>query len=328
MDENKKKPFFLYFATTTPHGPYEVERSWGADRRITPYGFLDEPVEILSDKETILKRLEEADLPLSKKDIGSRGNVLWLDDALGALLNKLKEIGEYENTIIVFFNDHGQAAKGTVYQGGTENPSIIWKYGGFPCGNETDALVSNIDFAPTLLDLLDVEYTYAGFDGVSFAPVLEGNTEPVHSSLYFEMGYSRGVRKGDMKYIAVRYPEYAINFSLEERQALLDKFNARQKLQGKKIHHTDPSIPYSHLQLIPGGGDAEQGSIDKYSRYYDGDQLYDLSLDPHEQINLFDSSEYKNAVEDLQKELALYLEKLPGSFGDFAKDRVIYISKN
>lgn len=317
IEEKKEQPFFLYFATTTPHGPYEVERAWGADRRITPYGILEEPVELLSDKETILRRLEEAKIPLTKQELGPRGNVVWLDDALGVLIDKLKEIGAYENTIIVFFSDHGQAAKGTVYQGGTEDPSIIWKHGGFPCGSKTEEFVSNIDFAPTLLDLLGIEYSYKGFDGKSFAPILEGDQEPIHESLYFEMGYSRGVRKGDMKYIAVRYPAYAENYSVEERQALLDKFNARQKLQGKKIHHTDPTLPYSHLQLIPGGGDAEQGSVKKYKAYYDADQVYDLSVDPGEQINLFNRIEYKEAVSELKAELTGYLEELPGSFGEF-----------
>ena len=249
--------------------------------------------------------------------MATRGNVLWLDDALGALIDKLKEIGEYESTIIVFFNDHGQAAKGTVYQGGTVNPSLIWKYGGFPCGSETEALVSNIDFAPTILDLLDIEHSYDGFDGKSFAGILDGDNTPIHSSLYFEMGYSRGVRKGDMKYIAVRYPEYAVNYSIEERQELLDKLNARLILQGNTVHHTDPSLPFSHLQLIPGGGDAEQGSIKKYKAYNDSDQLYNLVSDPGEQENLMGAEEMEQVIEEMQKELSKYLYILPGHFGEF-----------
>ena len=320
IEKNKKRPFFLYFATTTPHGPYEIERSWGADRRITPYGILDEPVELLSNKETILERLKNSGIEISDRDLASKGNVLWLDDALGALIAKLKEIGEYENTIIVFFSDHGQSAKGTVYQGGTEDPSIIWKFGGFPCGPKTDAFVSNIDFAPTLLDLLGVDYTYKGFDGESFAGILKGDDTPVHSSLYFEMGYSRGVRMGNMKYVAVRYPEYAVNYTIEQRKVLLDEFNKRQTIQGKKIHHTDPTLPYSHLQLIPGGGDAEQGSVNMYKSYYDADQLYDLSVDPNEQNNLANNREYKDELLIMKRELQKYLDTLPGTFGNFTSN--------
>ncbi|MCK4919659.1 MAG: sulfatase-like hydrolase/transferase [Bacteroidales bacterium] len=320
LDKNKDNPFFLYFSTTSPHGPYEIERSWGADRRITPLGIIDEPVSILSSKEEIESRLKEAGYNYKGGALASKGNVLWLDDALGLLIKKLKEIGEYENTIIFFFNDQGQSAKGTVYQGGTANPSIVWKYGGFKCGSQTNALVSNVDFVPTILDLLGIESDPLGFDGKSFAHVLEGDNSPVHSSLYFELGYSRGVRKGNMKYLALRYPEYVRNFTLEDKAEILKKFNEHQIKQDKKVHHTNPSLPYSHLQVIPGGGDAEQFSINKYACYYDADQLYDLSMDPKEQNNLFYDPVYADVARELKEELMKYLEDLPGNFAELKEN--------
>jgi hypothetical protein len=119
-----------------------------------------------------------------------------------------------------------------------------------------------------------------------------------------------------MKYMAVRYPEKINNYSLEKRAELLDEFNARQTLHGKTIHHTDPSMPYSHLQVIPGGGDAEQASIAKFPAYYDPDQLYDLSKDPYEQKNLIDDPVYQESLLDLQNELRQYLLSLPGYFAE------------
>ena len=100
---------------------------------------------------------------------------------------------------------------------------MIWKYGGFECGSQTDALISNVDFAPTILDLLDIESDYDGFDGKSFEHILEGDETPIHSSLYFELGYARGIRKGDMKYLALRYPEYVRNYTMEDRVEILKK---------------------------------------------------------------------------------------------------------
>ena len=67
----------------------------------TPIGFLEKPLEVMPPRETIGKRIEEAGLEQEKTD------VLWLDDAIGALLNKLDAINELENTIIFFINDHG-----------------------------------------------------------------------------------------------------------------------------------------------------------------------------------------------------------------------------
>ena len=130
------------------------------------------------------------------------------------------------------------------------------------------------------------------------------------------MGYSRGILKDQLKYMAIRYPESVNNYTLEERSGLLDEFNARQKLHGKRIHHTDPTLPYSHLQIIPGGGDAEQASIKLYPHYHDPDQLYDLSKDPGEQHNLVDDPGYAEALDALREELKGYLHSLPGNFAE------------
>ena len=311
IDENKDGPFFLYFASTVPHGPTVKDRSWGADRRITADGILDEPVNVLGRGEDLPKRLRKARIDQPGKE-----NVLWLDDAVGALIERLEKYGLDDNTIIFFFTDHGQDAKGTIYQSGVSDPSIVWKKGGFPCGSVNNALVSNIDFAPTILDYAWRSSSGIDFDGRSFRPVLEGKAEEIHDSLYFEMGYTRGVLKGRWKYIALRYPEHARKMSLTERKAILERSNAKQKELGKKVRCTDPSAPFSHISLIPGGGDAEAASTGKYAGYYDADQLYDLSSDPAEQKNLANDPGHAKILDQMKRELKKYLNQLPGGFAE------------
>ena len=41
IEENKSNPFFLYFATTVPHGPTEANRAWNADPSIAAVGYLN-----------------------------------------------------------------------------------------------------------------------------------------------------------------------------------------------------------------------------------------------------------------------------------------------
>ena len=311
IDENKDGPFFLYFASTIPHGPSERKRSWDADPRITAEGILDEPVNVLGRREDLPKRLKRAGIDQPGKE-----NILWLDDAVGMLIKRLEKHGLGDNTIIFFFNDHGQDAKGTIYQGGVSNPSIVWKKSGFPCGHVNNALVSNIDFAPTILDYAGRSVLGNDFDGRSFRPVLEAKVDKIHDSLYFEMGYTRGVLKGRWKYIALRYPEHARNMPLAERKAILDRFNSKQKERGKKVRCTDPLVPFSHISLIPGGGDAEAASTGKYTGYYDADQLYDLSSDPAEQKNLVNDPRYSRVLEEMKRELKNYLNQLPGGFAE------------
>ena len=317
IDRNHDKPFFLYFASTVPHGPGSAERSWNADPRATAEGFLDEPLRVLPPRSTIPRRLEKAGLPVDN----TRANVLWLDDAVGALLDKLKQHGVQRNTLVFFFNDHGQAAKGTLYQGGVTDPSIVWRQGGFPCGGAAHAAISNIDFAPTILDFAGLgvagaEIPAGHFDGKSFRPVLEGKADRVHESLYFEMGFTRAVIKGNWKYLALRYPERARRMSLDQRSEILTRFNAKQREHTKRIVTTDPSAPFSHISLIPGGGGAEAASTGKYPAYYDADQLYDLSADPDERTNLADVPQHAGKLEEMQQELRKHLDRLPGGFAE------------
>jgi len=157
IDLYHDQPFFLYFATTIPHGPTEAERAWLADPRITAKGYLEEAPSVLPPRETLTERLRMAGIAETGKEI-----VLWLDDAVGALLDKLKEHELLDDTIIVFFNYHGQEAKGTLYQGGLRSLCIVWQRGGFPCGGTSDAFVQNIDFAPTLLALAGMAEPEAG----------------------------------------------------------------------------------------------------------------------------------------------------------------------
>ena len=121
IKQARTDPFFLYFATTVPHGPTQAKRSWKADPLLTAIGYLDKPLSVQPSRETIPKRLRNAGLPVND----NTANLLWLDDALGALLDTLEATGEIDNTVIFFFNDHGQLAKGTVYQGGVHNPSSL-----------------------------------------------------------------------------------------------------------------------------------------------------------------------------------------------------------
>ena len=310
IDANQDKPFFLYYATTTPHGPGEPARSWNADPLVVPTGFLPTPLDVLPPRNTIPQRVKAAGLNPSP----SNCNLLWLDDSVGAILSRVEQLGLDDNTIVVFFNDHGQAAKGTLYQGGVANPSIIWRKGGFPCGSLNQTQVSNIDFAPTLLGLAGVQYDADQFDGVSFMSSLDGKASQVHDSLYFEMGFTRAVTKDGWKYLALRYP--ASEVTIEKRQRILDKFNADQREHRRPIYTENPLAQFSHISLIPGGGDAEAKSTGKKAGYYDPDQLYNLNVDPGESNNLAADPAYAEKLAEMKTELQKYLRDLPGEFAE------------
>ena len=305
IDAARDKPFFLYFSTSIAHSPSQPGRSWNADPRATPYGFLDKAPDVMPSRESLAERVKNSGVTGKQPQ-----NVLWLDDAVGTLMKRLEKHGLTENTIVVFFNDNGQDAKGSIYQGGARCPSIVWRKGGFPCGGQSDARVTNLDFAPTILDLVGASAPQNLFDGRSFRPVLEGKTNQLHDSLFFELGFTRGVLKDNWKYVALRYPP--------EPHKVVD---LRKPQEGKGTNRPDPASPAELSPRPPfghiGGNNNETRPKKIYPAYWDPDQLYDLSKDPTEQSNLARDPAHAAKTDEMKRELKKHLQKLPGGFAEF-----------
>lgn len=137
MEKAKKdgKPFFIWHNTTRMH----------------VWTFLSEKYKKMMNSDTNYG-LEEA-------------GMAQLDDIVGALLKKLDEIGEAENTIVIFTTDNGaevftwpdggmtpfRASKGTVYEGGFRVPCIIRWPGKIKPGTVENGIFSGLDWFPTLL---------------------------------------------------------------------------------------------------------------------------------------------------------------------------------
>ena len=285
---DKEEPFFLYFATTVSHGPDRMGTKYKGDPLVTPAGFLEKELDDMPSRENITERIKARGLDDRAAD------VLWLDDAVGALLVKLEEMGELKNTVIFYIDDHGvEGGKVTLYQGGALSPSFVWGPEYITSGIRSSQLVSNIDMVPTVVDICDIDVSddYP-MDGKSILPILKGEDKVIHESLYLEIGATRAVIMDGWKYIAFRTPE--------EREK---KYSA----MGKKA---------THINDQPGGRGSETPAMAKYPHYYEKDQLYNVIEDPDEQTNLYNDKENKKRIEALKKEMKKYLYQLPGGFGE------------
>ncbi len=311
IEKYKDNPFMLYIATTIPHAPLDPEHSWKADRRITAKGILDKAPDVLPQPpvESIENRIKEAGLEGKKRE-----NLLWLDDAVGALFKQLEDQGVIDNTIVVFFNDHGQDFKGTLYEGGVNSQAFIWKKGGFKVGHILENPVSNVDFLPTLLDLAGDTKNLNKFDGKSFKSALEGKPFTGRTSMYHELGYARAVVKDGFKYYAVRYPKWATDFTFEQRKDTLQKYSRFRESFGEHAISDNPNAPYGQLEMVPGGGGAEHNAYINHPNFSALDQLYDLVNDPNETHNLINDTKYTNTLKTLKEELKGYISSLPGKF--------------
>lgn len=105
--------------------------------------------------------------------------VLAVDENIGRLLNYLEEIGELDNTIIVYTSDqgfflgeHGWFDKRFMYEECQRMPLVIRYPDAIKAGSTTSAISMNVDFAPTFLDFAGADIP-ADIQGTSLKPVLE-----------------------------------------------------------------------------------------------------------------------------------------------------------
>ena len=105
-----------------------------------------------------------------------------------------------------------------------------------------------------------------------------------------------------------------MNWTREERAAVLDRYNKGRAFRNAGVVNRDPDRPFSHLEVLPGGGNAEHNSYGKLPGYFDPDQLYDLESDPGEEVNLAKDPAFNETLEEMKQVLRQYTSTLPGKF--------------
>ncbi|MEM1221950.1 MAG: sulfatase-like hydrolase/transferase [Verrucomicrobiota bacterium] len=297
LETYQDEPFFLYFSTTLHHGPlpWNNKYSLKADPRMTGEGFIEEGFDVMPSRDDVLRRNREAGF--KDKD----AYALWLDDGVGAIIDKIETLGLSEETLIIFVPDHGsyRHGKATLHDYGMRVPMLcLWK-GTIEPGLEYDGIVANIDLAPTLMELANIKKPADyKIDGLSFKNALFGNQEPIRNVLFGELGHSRAIKSKEWKYIAVRYPP--------ELQKRIDDGEVFIGFDGEPI-----PLPY----LTRNGHLGHHASKDN-PNYFEPDQLYNLIEDPEELNNVFRSS--PEVAEMARKALSRELAQFEGRpFGEF-----------
>jgi arylsulfatase A-like enzyme len=141
-----------------------------------------------------------------------------MDQAVGEIVEELRERGLYENTVIIFYSDngyfmweHGFTGKWLMYEESLRVPGFIFDPRNLKDGTRSQEMVLNIDLAPTMLDLAGVEIP-GHMQGMSLLPLLEDPDLTFRKDFFYEHLYrhmddfmhierSEGVRTKDWKYI-------------------------------------------------------------------------------------------------------------------------------
>ncbi|MDE6766622.1 MAG: sulfatase-like hydrolase/transferase, partial [Eubacterium sp.] len=190
------KPFFMFISQLDPH--HQNAHHTYEGYKPTVEKFRNYP---LPDDLTFLK----GDYKEMYPDYISAIN--RLDYNVGRLVDKLKELGIYDDTIIIYTSDHGShfktrnpEYKRSCHESATHTPLII-KGGGFEGGKKDERLTSLIDIPPTLLSMagIPIPNTYMGIDLTTQI----NNPDKKRDCVYIEISEasnSRAIRTDRFKY--------------------------------------------------------------------------------------------------------------------------------
>ena len=236
------------------------------------------------------------DTPVVRRDFWKMyNNLAETDKQIAAVLQQLKDDGLYDNTIIMFYSDHGgplPRQKRLVYDSGLKVPFIIRYPNGEHAGTKDDQLVSFVDFAPTLLSLAGIDKP-AHMQGRNFLGAQQtAKREYIHAAADRFDGFTdviRAVKNKRFKYIRNYRPEqgYYLPVAYREKiptmQELLRLRDADRLTQAQALWFRDKKDP---------------------------EELFDLINDPHEINNIIDDPRYKKVVTELSAEMDRWLNEI------------------
>ena len=184
------EPFFLFAHLFDPHydyvppAPHDRAFDPSYDGSVTGTNFLDDPAVARPDPRAtgpgqLLRVASERDMQHVRALYA--GELAWVDAQIERLVAKLDELGLAENTIVIITSDHGDeffehgslGHRNTLFEEITRIPLVIRWPAGIEGGARIDALVSNVDLVPTVLDWLDLADDTRG---ASLAPLIEARS--------------------------------------------------------------------------------------------------------------------------------------------------------
>lgn len=245
------------------------------------------------------------DHPITRRDWADYlESVQILDTEIGVVLQWLEKEGELDNTILMYFGDHGRPhvrGKQWLYEGGIRIPLIIRWPGRIEPGTVVDDLVSTVDFAPTCLAAIGVEPPehLQGYDFLAEKRRPREYVLAARDRCDGTVDRIRCVRSKQYKYIRNYYPDRPYT-----------QFNAYKKLQYPVV--TLLQVLHKEGKLTP---DQEKFMASTRPR----EEFYDLQQDPHELNNLADDPKHAKIVQEYSRKLDEWI-KATGDQGETPED--------
>ena len=273
-DQHKDKPMFIWWAPLLPHGPHNP-----------PPKYFD--------------RFAKTKIPIPSFYKGNRKKYVaemrkfyamgtWFDDGVAQLIQKLKDVGEFENTIFLFYVDngytYGMPAKNSPTEKGLRTPMFVSWPGEVPPGKRIEKLNYALDLHATALDYAGIEPP-TGIASKSLRPQIEGKTTKSHEVLYGAV-YAHAPVSYKGNPAIKRSPQrdvYAV-YARTDRWKYVFYTQALTKANDRYI--------WMVHQLC-----------DAFRRHKGEENLFDLDADPYEQNNLANHPDQKKRLAEFRSQV-------------------------
>jgi len=273
-DAPKDKPFFYVWNTLLTHESRIWERS-------------NQPLTV--NPEDIIIPSYFPDIPEVRNDIARKySNIEAMDKKVGELMNQLEEDEMLDNTIIMFWSDHGGnllRQKRAVGNSGLNVPLIIRYPNKMDAGKVDERIVSLMDLGPTVLSLLNIEPP-KHYDGKAIA----GSYEDIPREYAFgtadrfdeSTDMQRSVLDGRYVYVKNFLPELPLIY----RNKYRERITMNSKLiQMDSFNMLEGDAAYIFMKTKP------------------VEEFYDLANDPYEVHNIIDNPKYSKRINDFRAAL-------------------------
>ncbi len=291
--QDGSRPFFLYYATNEPHRP-----------------FRHDPEDRVDPKQVIVPEWLP-DIPEVREELALYyASVRSVDKTFALVVDALKRTGTYDDTLIVYLSDNGAAFPGSktnVYEPGIRLPLVVKKPAAKRTGATSDAMVSWVDLAPTLLEFAGVkvpppsaspakvgpgQFTNEtpAIHGRSFLAVIDQEKSSGWDEVYASHTFHEITMYYPMRVVRTRTHKLIWNIAHPLPYPFASDLHASKTWQGivaRGLKRFGPRSTSSYLQRP------------KF-------ELYDLSKDPLESTNVADDPRYAQVLADLTGRLKAF----------------------
>lgn len=300
MDKAKDKPFCFWFGSSEPHRNFDEGIGLRNGKKLEDVqvpSFLPDTKEVRTDFLDYYYEIE------------------WFDKQLTQILQKLEEIGELDNTLIVVTSDNGMAfprAKTTLYDWGVRMPLAVMWANKIKGGRVIDDMVSHTDFAPTFLEAAGLTIPKE-MTGKSLLPILlsqkQGTVDPKRNRVFTAIERHTICRPDNGTYPsrAIRTKDYLYIRNFEP-----DRFptGGPDFVSSNNTYHGDVDAGITKEFMVMEINQA------KYPKEYQlsfgkrpKEELYKIASDKYQTNNLAQDKSYAKIKKELSDALTKYLEE-------------------